>query len=80
MKYLMQIYLLDGGKIMKEALYRKMYAKLCVGISEALNLLKDPNNSLYAAPLLQKALWEAEELYLNAEDGEILGIDKGRNC
>ena len=65
---------------MKEALYRKMYVKLCVGISEALELLKEPNNSLYAAALLQKALWDAEEIYFDTEDGENLGIDKGRNC
>ena len=27
---------------MNEELYRKMYAKLCVGISEALDLLETP--------------------------------------
>ena len=50
---------------MNEELYRKMYAKLCVGISEAMDLLETPENCLYVKGLLQKALWDAEELYIS---------------
>lgn len=53
---------------MSEELYRKMYVKLCAGISEALDLLEKPENSLYAKVLLQKALWDAEELYISWGD------------
>ncbi len=53
---------------MNEELYRKMYAKLCAGISEALDLLEKPENSLHAKVLLQKALWDAEELYISWGD------------
>ena len=51
-----------------EELYRKMYTKLCVGISETVDLLKDPGNCLYVSGLLQKALYDAEELYMTYED------------
>lgn len=53
---------------MHEELFRIMYAKLCAGISEALDLLEKPENSLYAKGLLQKTLWEAEELYISWGD------------
>ena len=53
---------------MNEELYRKMYAKLCVGISEALDLLETPENCLYVKGVLQKALWDAEELYISWGD------------
>lgn len=55
---------------MQKELYWKMYARLCAGISDAIDLLKDPNNTLYVSCLLQKALNDAEELYLSAEDTE----------
>ena len=51
---------------MEIELYQKMYARLCAGVSDAIDLLKEPNNALYVSALLQKALDEAEELYLNA--------------
>ena len=51
---------------MEKDLYWKMYAGLCAGVSDAIDLLKEPNNALYVSALLQKALDEAEELYLNA--------------
>ncbi len=55
---------------MQEELYWKMYARLCAGISDAIDLLKEPNNTLYVTCLLQKALNDAEELYLSAENEE----------
>ena len=64
---------------MQEELYRKMYAKLCVSFSEAIDLLQEANNRLYVIALLQKALWDAEEMYIDAENRGILGIDKGQN-
>ncbi len=51
---------------MEIELYQKMYARLCAGVSDAIDLLKEPNNALYVSALLQKALDEAEKLYLNA--------------
>ncbi len=55
---------------MEKELYWKMYARLCAGISDAIDLLKEPNNTLYVSCLLQKALNDAEELYLSAENEE----------
>ena len=52
---------------MSEELYRKMYARLCVEISTGMDLLKEPHNALYVSGLLQKALSDAEEMYLSAE-------------
>ena len=52
---------------MQEELYWKMYARLCAEISNAIDLLKKPENSLYVSSLLQKALLDAEEMYLSAE-------------
>ena len=57
---------------MEIELYRKMYARLCAGVSDAIDLLKEPNNALYVSALLQKALDDAEELYLSAKDTEHL--------
>ncbi|MBR6825198.1 MAG: hypothetical protein IKM59_01490 [Oscillospiraceae bacterium] len=52
---------------MSEDLYRKMYARLCAGVSDAIDLLKEPNNTLCAMAYLQKILAEAEELYLTGD-------------
>ena len=48
--------------------YKKMYACLCVAMSQAITLLESPDNLLYAKSVLQQALWEAEEMYVS--DGE----------
>ena len=53
---------------MQEDLYRKMYATLCVSISQAIDLLQEPEYRLQATTLLQNALWEAEEMYINQTD------------
>ncbi len=47
--------------------YKKMYAKLCAAASDAIDLLDHPNNSLYVKISLEKALLDAEELYLSSE-------------
>ena len=57
---------------MEIELYRKMYARLCAGVSDAIDLLKASNNALYVSTILQKAPDEAEELYLSADDTEHL--------
>ena len=53
---------------MESERYKKMYACLCVAMSQAITLLESPNNLLYAKSVLQQALWEAEEMYVS--DGE----------
>ena len=52
---------------MTQELYRKLYANLCGEVSEAIDLLKDPGNILYVRSLLQKALWDGEERYIQSE-------------
>lgn len=49
---------------MKEELYRKMYARLCIAVSEAIDLLQESGKDLHVSEYLKKALWDAEELYL----------------
>lgn len=44
--------------------YKKMYALLCATASDVIDLLKNPENNLLAIGLLQKALNEAEDLYI----------------
>ena len=48
--------------------YRKMYGILCRASSTALDLLPDTPENAAGRSLLQKALLEAEEVYLS--DGE----------
>ena len=60
---------------MQEELYRKLYAKLCAGISEAIDLLKIPGKRLYAMAFLQKTLWEAEDMYIQQEDAPNHPVD-----
>ena len=49
--------------------YRKMYGILCRASSMALDLLPDTPENAVGRSLLQKALLEAEEVYLS--DGEV---------
>ena len=51
-----------GGDIMD---YRKMYYILCRAISESLDLLPETVDNACGRALLQKALLEAEEVYLS---------------
>ena len=44
--------------------YQKMYAIVCSAASEAVDILEESQNTIYAAAILQKALREAEELYI----------------
>ena len=46
--------------------WKKMYAILCGGISEALDALPETPENAWARALLERALEEAEELYLSA--------------
>lgn len=46
--------------------WKKMYAILCGGISEALDALPEKPENAWARALLERALEEAEELYLSA--------------
>ena len=48
--------------------YRKMYYILCHAVSEALDLLPETVDNACGRAILQKALLEAEEVYLS--DGE----------
>ena len=50
---------------MKQKPYQKMYAVLCGAVSDAIDALEDPRNGLYARCLLEKAILQAEELYLS---------------
>ena len=50
--------------------YKKMYAILCGAISDALDVLPYSPENLNARFLLEKALTEAEELYLNEDKME----------
>lgn len=55
---------------MEPEMYRKMYAILCHAASEALDELEIPKNTEKAKEILQKALWQAEELYITAEESD----------
>ncbi len=48
--------------------YQKMYHILCSAASSALDLLAEAAETAQARAVLQNALWEAEELYLSAEE------------
>ena len=49
--------------------YAKMYATLCAAASEAIDLI-NAGNTAQAAEDLQKALLDAEELYITAGETE----------
>ncbi len=46
---------------------QKMYAVLCAAASEALDLLPDTDENRSARELLQRALYEAEEIYVSED-------------
>lgn len=48
--------------------YQRMYATVCAAASEAIDLLSTEGGVLRAKLLLEKALSEAEEIYLNNSD------------
>ena len=50
--------------------YKKMYAIMCAAASEALDALQETAENTAGRELLQQALYEAEELYVSAEDEE----------
>ena len=49
--------------------YKRMYAILCAAASEALDLLPDLPFNREGRELLQKALLEAEEIYIGDQGG-----------
>lgn len=53
---------------MEKELYWKMYAILCGAISDAIEALQDPNNSLYARSMLEQAILRTEEMYVSHEE------------
>lgn len=53
---------------METELYWKMYAILCGAVSDAVEALQDPQNSLYARSLLQQAILQTEELYVSYKE------------
>lgn len=55
---------------MSQEIYRKMYAVLCGAVSDAIDVLQNPHNGLCARCLLEKALLQAEELYLSSDEEE----------
>lgn len=48
--------------------YQRMYAVVCAAASDALDLLPENGETAAARAVLQKALLEAEELYISAPD------------
>ncbi len=48
--------------------YKKMYALLCAAASDALDSLPDIPENRSGRELLQRALYEAEDMYLDAQD------------
>ena len=48
--------------------YKMMYHILCAAASEALDALPEAPDNAAGRDILQKALYEAEELYLSAGD------------
>ncbi len=48
--------------------YEKMYAALCSSVDGVIEPLRRIPGALYYAELLQKALLDAEEIYLSAEE------------
>lgn len=60
---------------MEKELYWKMYAILCGAVSDAIEALQDPQNSLYARNLLQQAILQAEELYVSHKEDMDITFD-----
>ena len=50
---------------MLETLYKEMYSILCSAASQAIDLLQEVDDSAVAVSVLQKALWDAEEIYIS---------------
>ena len=50
--------------------YKKMYTLLCIAVSAALDMLPDTKENARALVLLQSALMEAEDIYIEAGDDE----------
>ena len=48
--------------------YKKMYAILCQAASAALDVLPDTPETAQARELLQNALYEAEELFIDSAE------------
>ena len=48
--------------------YKKMYCALCAAASEALDLLPESEENRAGRDVLQKALDEAEEIYIATAD------------
>ena len=46
--------------------YEKMYAVLCSSVDGVIEPLRRIHGALYYAELLQKALFEAEEIYIDS--------------
>lgn len=55
---------------MEHNIYQKLYAVVCGAASDAVDVLADPANSLYARCILIKALQDAEDYYLNATEDD----------
>lgn len=51
--------------------YKKMYHILCAAASDALDRLPDNMENIMGRKILQDALLEAEEIYLDTEESEI---------
>ena len=56
----------QGGDIMTD--YRKMYYTLCAATSTALDLLPENEETWQGRDVLQKALDEAEEIYITTDE------------
>ena len=51
--------------------YQRMYATVCSAAAEAIDLLSTEGGILRAKLLLEKALLDAEEIYLNNSDSDL---------
>ena len=49
--------------------YQRMYALLCTAASQALDMLPATEENSAGREVLQQALYEAEEMYVSAEEG-----------
>ena len=59
--------------------YKKMYAILCGAIDEVLDDLNRIPFALPSAAKLQKALLDAEDEYVKAENPTVLGFPEGES-
>ena len=53
--------------------YKRMYAILCAAASEALDALPEISENAAGRDLLQKALLEAEEVYISVQENDPSG-------